>query len=185
MYSWHITGSSNGRTIPSEGMYLGSSPSPVAMKIDQTELTKFLNAANKETYANKDAPKADSLRPKSEDYHFEQGDLIYHDTYFGGRDFMGEEIVYKADMPMWGMNYYGYVLNPNVSTKDAYVILRSALMQEYDDILPVRGPREYMEGNSKYVNKVEGTLDRFSGEEQIYLHDEIVYRCWYHGGNIE
>lgn len=155
------------------------------MEISHEELTKFLNAANKATYADKEAPKSPSLRPSSEDYHFEQNDLIYHDTYFGARDFIGEEIVYKAGKPVWGMNYYGHVLNPHVSTKDAYTILRPALMQEYDDILPVRGPKEYVLENNKYTNKVEGTLDRFSGEENIYLNGELTYRCWYHGGSIE
>ena len=155
------------------------------MEISDKELTDFLNAANKATYANKEAPKSESLRLSSEDYHFEQDDFVYHDTYFGARDFIGEEIVYKAGKPVWGMNYYGHVLNPEVSTKDAYTILRPALMQEYDDILPVRGPKEYVLENSRYTNKVEGTLDRFSGEENIYLDGELIYRCWYHGGSIE
>lgn len=155
------------------------------MKISHEELTQFLNAANTATYANKEASKAASLRPSSEDYHFEEGDLAYHDTYFGARDFIGEETVYKAGVPVWGMNYYGHVLNPEVSTKDAYTILRPALMQEYSDILPVRGPKEYVLENSRYTNKAEGRLDRFSGEENIYLNEELIYRCWYHGGNIE
>ena len=155
------------------------------MKISEVELENFLNAANKATYANKAAPKSASLRPSSEDYHFEQGDLIYHDTYFGTRDFLGEEVVYKTKKPVWGMNYYGYILSPDVSTKEVYEILRSALMQEYSDILPVRGPRNYAEGTSAYENQVDGNLDRFSGEERIYFKEELVYRCWYHGGNIE
>lgn len=155
------------------------------MKISSEELTDFLNAANKATYANKEAIKSASLRPGSEDYHFEQGDLAYHDTYFGARDFLGEEIVYKAEEPLWGMNYYGYILSPDVLAKDVYAILRSALMQEYSDILPVRGPREYVEGSSRYENDVEGALGRFSGEERIYLKGELIYRCWYHGGAIE
>lgn len=155
------------------------------MKIDTKELAQFLDAANKATYANKNAAKAQSLRPSSEDYHFEQGELVYHDTYFGGRDFIGEEVVYKAGEPVWGMNYYGHVLNPDVSTKDASMILRPALMQEYDDILPVRGPREYVLENSKYTNQAEGKMDRFFGEENIFLNEELVYRCWYHGGAIE
>lgn len=155
------------------------------MKISREELTDFLNAANKATYANKEAPKSTPLRPSSEDYHFERGDLTYHDTYFGARDFLGEEIVYKATKPVWGMNYYGFILDPRVPTKDAYAVLRSALMQEYTDILPVRGPREYVEGTSKYENKVEGMLDRFSGEERICVKGGLIYRCWYHGGSIE
>lgn len=154
------------------------------MKISHDELTQFLNAANKATYANKEAPKSVPLRLSSKDYHFEQGDLIYHDTYFGTRNFIGEEIVYKSNEPVWGMNYYGYVLDPDISTKDAYVILRPALMQKYDGILPVRGPKEYVLGNSKYTNKIEGTLDRFFGEENTYLNGKLTYRCWYHGGSI-
>mgnify|MGYP001560167615 CR=1 FL=1 len=155
------------------------------MKISSEELANFLSAANKATYANKDAPKSTSLRPSSDDYHFEQGDLVYHDTCFGARDFLGEEIVYKTGSPLWGMNYYGHILSPDVSAKDTYAILRSALMQEYGDILPVRGPREYVKGTSKYENQVEGTLDRFLGEEKIYSGEELIYCCWYHGGNIE
>lgn len=155
------------------------------MRIPDNELANFLNVANKATYANKEAPKSSSLRPSSEDYHFEQGDIVYHDTYFGARDFIGEEIVYKVAKPVWGMNYYGYILNPDIPTKDVYSVLRSALMQKYDDVLPVRGPREYMEGTDRYENRVEGTLDRFSGEETISMGGELVYRCNYHGGNIE
>ena len=154
------------------------------MKISHRELADFLGVANKATYANKDAPKSTSLRPSSEDFHFEQGDLAYHDTYFGARDFIGGEIIYKTARPMWGANYYGYILNPTTPTEDVYSILRSALMQD-SDILPVRGPQEHIEGTSKYENQVDGTLDRFSGEERIYLENELVYRCWYHGGSIE
>jgi len=63
-------------------------------------LSKFLNEANKATYANKDAQKVVSSRLSSEDYHFEKDGLIYHDTYFGGRDFIGEEIVYEDRKPV-------------------------------------------------------------------------------------
>jgi hypothetical protein len=149
-----------------------------------TELTTFLRLAKKATYADVSAPKAPALRPQSEDYHFEQGEWAYHDTYFGTRDFIGQEIVYKNGKPMWGMNYYGHVLNPSISTQDAYVILRPALGQDHDAILPVRGPKEFVLGNSRNTNRAEGTLDRFSGEEKIYIDDRVVYRGWYHGGSV-
>ena len=155
------------------------------MKMDTKELADFLNEANKSTYANKDAPKAPSSRPKSDDYHFEKGNLVYHDTYFGTRDFIGEEVVYKDGEPVWAMNYYGFILKPEASTKEVYSILRPALMQEYSDILPVRGPKEYKEGESIYRNSVEGSLERFSGNEEIILKGDKVYNCWYHGGSIE
>ena len=153
--------------------------------LDHSRLTKFLNAANKATYANREASKSTSLRPASEDYHFEEDDLIYHDTYFGARNFIGEEVVYENNIPVWGMNYYGQVLKEEVSTADAYKILRPALMQEYENILPVRGPKIYTEGEHTYRNSVNGSLDSFSGIEEIYIKDELVYRCWYHGGDIK
>ncbi|MBI2087068.1 MAG: XRE family transcriptional regulator [Candidatus Zambryskibacteria bacterium] len=155
------------------------------MKIDPKELADFLEEANKSTYANKDAPKATSSRPKSEDYHFKKGNLIYHDTYFGGRDFIGGEIVYKENIPVWGMNYYGYVLNPEVSEKDVYSFLRKALMQEYSDIIPVRGAGSYENDGWQYRNTPEGNLERFTGVEEIYRQKELVYRAHYHGGSIE
>ena len=76
------------------------------MRMDLKQLADFLNEANKSTYANKDAPRASSSRLKSEDYHFEKDGLIYHDTYLGSRDFIGEEVIYKNNEPMWGLNYY-------------------------------------------------------------------------------
>lgn len=154
-------------------------------KIKISELEQFLKKANKNTYARKDAVKVASSRLKSEDYHFEEGELSYHDTYFGSRDFIGEEVIYKKDEPVWAMNYYGFILNSEISTNDAYAILRPALMQDDDSIIPVRGPRVYQEGKKKYQNRVEGDLSRFSGVEEILLHGEIVYRALYHGGFIE
>lgn len=153
--------------------------------ITTKELTDFLNEANKSSYANKDAPKAPSTRLKSEDYHFEKNNLIYHDTYFGGRDFIGEEVVYKNNTPVWGMNYYGYILSPTTNEKELYGFLRKALMQEYSDILPVRGGKEYQQGDWQYTNAVKGELNRFTGTEEIYRAGVLVYRADYHGGFIE
>ncbi len=153
--------------------------------ISNEELAEFLREANKNTYANVGANKASSLRPNSEDYHYEKGDLTYHDTYFGARDFIGEEIVYKAGKPVWGMNYYGTVLNPTITTADAYKILRPALMKDSGDLLPVRGPQSYTEGTSTYTNRVDGTLEAFSGEENILISGQLVYRGLFHGGFIK
>ena len=68
-----------------------------------------------------------ALRPSSQDYHFEQGDLVYHDTYFGGHDFIGEEIFYQAGVLVWGMNYYRYTLDPDISTEETYAVPLSVL----------------------------------------------------------
>ncbi|MFW5853332.1 MAG: DUF5680 domain-containing protein [Patescibacteria group bacterium] len=154
------------------------------MLISDKELMIFLGIAKKATYANQLAPKAKSLRPASEDYHYEQDGLIYHDTYFGSRDFIGEEIVYKDNQPIWGMNYCGYIIESQISTREAYKILRPALMADCEDILPVRGPKEFMLKDSLYLNKISGEINRFFGEENIYLNNKLVYYGRYHGGRI-
>lgn len=147
-------------------------------------LAKFLDEANKATYANKDAPKVVASRLKSEDYHFEKDGLIYHDTYFGGRDFIGEEIIYKDKHPVWGMNYYGYILSEATNEKELYGFLRKALLQEYSDIIPVRGPKSYQDGDWEYNNSAKGGLERFVGTEEIHKAGVLIYKADYHGGHI-
>lgn len=154
-------------------------------RIDLKQLADFLEQANKSTYANKDAPKASPSRLKSEDYHFKKDGLIYHDTYFGSRDFMGEEVVYKGGEPVWGLNYYGYILSEMTNEKELYSFLRQALMQEYSDIIPVRGPKNHQQNDWEYNNSAKGELDRFTGTEEIYRAGVLVYKCHYHGGFIE
>lgn len=155
------------------------------MDITTQQLADFLNEANKSTYANKDAPKVSPSRLGSEDYHFEKDDLIYHDTYFGSRDFIGEEIVYKNKEPVWGLNYYGYILSKDIDHKELYGFLRKALMQEYSDIIPVRGPKSYQDGDWEYNNSSIGDLSRLTGVEEIYKAGVLIYKADYHGGFID
>ncbi|MBX9943561.1 MAG: hypothetical protein K2Y40_05740 [Reyranella sp.] len=147
-------------------------------------LATFLEAANKATYANRTMPKAPSTRAGSLDYHFEQGGLAYHDTYFGVRDFIGAEVVYDNGAPAWGMNYFGFILDEGVSEKDVYAFLRTALMQFGGDVIPVRGPRQYDEDGKSFRLTITGGLANFFGTEEIHFAGKVVYRCHVHGGLI-
>lgn len=74
-------------------------------------LYNFLIEAKKQTYAKENIKKFVSTRKGSYDYEYSSNNMIYHDTYFGGTNFMGEEVVYLSDdTPIWGMNYYGITL---------------------------------------------------------------------------
>lgn len=151
------------------------------------ELKEFLIEAKKQTYANENMEKAKSSRVGSNDYHYENGHLIYHDTYFGGTNFMGEEVVYKnEEIAFWGMNYYGVTLDESLSEEAMDKVLRPALMQVgTDDIIPVRGPREYINGDYKYTFFIKGDLNSFIGEEKIYKGDILIYTLKCHGGIIK
>ncbi len=150
-------------------------------------LLEFLIEAKKQTYANEDVKKQESSRKGSYDYEYSDGNMLYHDTYFGGTNFMGEEVVYdNLDTPIWGMNYYGVTLDETLSEEVIDKALRPALMQVGSDyVIPVRGPKEYINGEYKHTFDVSGNLDYFEGEESIYKSDKKVYILKCHGGIIK
>jgi hypothetical protein len=61
-------------------------------------------------------------------------------------------------------------------------VLRPALIQVGEDteIIPVRGPREYKNGEWKYTFSVKGNLENFTGLEEISRNDEVIYRLYCH-----
>lgn len=151
------------------------------------DLYNFLVEAKKQTYANESAKKTESSRKGSYDYEYSNGKMTYHDTYFGGTKFMGEEVVYTSDdTPIWGMNYYGTTLDETLSEEAIDKALRPALMKVgEDDIIPVRGPKEYLNNEYRYSFEVVGDLNRFEGTETIYKNEEKVYVLKCHGGIIK
>lgn len=153
----------------------------------EMKLSAFLVEAKKQTYANVSVKKSLASRLGSHDYEYSTGNMTYHDTYFGGINFMGEEVVYcNGDIPIWGMNYYGVTLDENLSEEAVDKALRPALMQVgSDDIIPVRGPREYINGDYKYTFLCDGTLERFDGIETISNNSQEIYVLKCHGGLIK
>ncbi|HIT10513.1 MAG TPA: hypothetical protein IAC24_02830 [Candidatus Onthousia faecigallinarum] len=155
-------------------------------KNEKDSFYQFLIEAKKQTYANEQGKKCNSTRNGSHDYEYSCEGFTYHDTYFGGVDFMGEEIVYLKDTPIWGMNYYGITLDPTLSEEAIDKALRPALMQVgKDNILPVRGPKEFINGEYKYTFEVTGELNWFEGEESIYKNNHKAYCLKCHGGKIK
>lgn len=147
----------------------------------------FLIEAKKSTYANGTAEKIESSRLDSKDYEYKKGNMLYHDTYFGGTNFIGEEVVYIDNKIYWAMNYYGVTLDENLGEEAMDNALRPALMQVgvSENIIPVRGPREYKNGDFKYTFEVCGDLTNFSGIETIYKNDKKVYELKCNGGLIK
>lgn len=147
----------------------------------------FLIEAKKSTYANGTTEKIESNRLGSKDYEYKKGNMLYHDTYFGGTNFIGEEVVYIDNKIYWAMNYYGVTLDENLGEEAMDNALRPALMQVgvSENIIPVRGPREYKNGDFKYTFEVSGDLTNFSGIETIYKNDKKIYELKCNGGLIK
>ncbi len=149
------------------------------------QLSDFLKIAKKNTYASGKAQKVASTRPKSKDYEHTEGNIVYHDTYFGANYFIGEEIAYENGEPVWGMNYNGYVLDDNITEAEIDKTLRVALQGESGDLIPVRGPERFAVEDYEYTNTVTGTLERFEGREEIKKAGRLIYYAIYHGGLIK
>ena len=150
------------------------------------DLQNFLIEAKKETYANGTVEKAKSTRRGSSYYEYKNDKYSYHDTYFGGTDFQGQEVVYQQeDTPIWGMIYYGRTLDESLSEEAMDNALRPALMQVgEDDTIPIRGPKEFENQGYKYTFEVTGDLTNFEGEETIEKEGKKIYTLKCHGGMI-
>ena len=150
-------------------------------------INEFLIESKKQTYANEKVEKVNSSRYGSKDYEYKKVNMIYHDTYFGGINFIGEEVVYLDNQIYWAMNYYGITLDETLGEEAMDSALRPALMNVGKDnnIIPVRGPKEFINGEYKYTFEVEGDLDYFNGIEIIYKNDKKIYELRCNGGLIK
>lgn len=151
------------------------------------KIKDFLIEAKKQTYANNLGERIASTRLNSKDYEYKRDNMIYHDTYFGGTRFIGEEVVYIDNKTYWAMNYYGVTLYETLGEETMDNALRPALMLVGKDVnvIPVRGPKEFINGEYKYVFKVEGDLNCFNGVETIYKNDVKIYELKCSGGLIK
>lgn len=156
------------------------------VKYKMNTIEQFLIEAKKQTYANENVEKVRSSRLNSRDYEYKKENMLYHDTYFGGTNFIGEEVVYVDNEIYWAMNYYGVTLDDTYTEEAMDKALRPALMMVgEDDIIPVRGPKEFVNGEYKYIFEVDGDLDCFSGVEIIYKNDKKIYELRCNGGLIK
>lgn len=80
----------------------------IESKISNYNWIDFMLKAKKATYAKKEG-KTVSSRPNSHDYQYQENEYLYIDTFVGSEFFGGEECVYKDNIPLYVMNYYGKV----------------------------------------------------------------------------
>ena len=145
-------------------------------------LIEFLIKAKTSTYADGIKYKVPSTKPNSIDYHYKDGNFIYHDTYFGNQEFYGRELVYINNKSIWYMEYTGGVLGDE--TTDIYNKVLKPALKNIDDNLPLRGPKEFFVDDYKYIFEVNGTIEKFEGIEKIYKKDKLVYELKCQGGTF-
>ena len=150
---------------------------------DLDQLHSFILAAKAATYVGDGEP-GPSCRPASHDLVYQSGDYRYLDSYFGGADFIGEEVVYLLSQPIWGENYYGKLLKPNLISPEAIgKMIKASLSLMYQE-RRFLGGWSHTQGELTYFDTSTGDLTHFSGREWIEKDSEVIYELAYHGGMI-
>jgi hypothetical protein len=149
-----------------------------------SQLNHFIVTAKNNSYAGsgKESPPS---RLQSHDLEYIENDFRYLDSYFGGQNFIGEEIVYHKGLPIWGMNYYGVDLRPDlISAAEIGAMIKKSLKEMYKEGRFLGG-FEHVEHDLRYLDISDGPMTNFTGMEEIYQNETLVYRLTYHGGLIE
>jgi hypothetical protein len=153
-------------------------------KFSVQQLEHFIVRAKAATYVG-DGEKAVSCRPGSHDLKFREGPFSYLDSYFGGTDFIGQEVIYYEDEPVWAMNYYGRILEPEkISAAETGQIIKESLSLMYREGRFL-GSFEHATGNGIYTDTSQGDPESFTGMEWITRGGIRVYELLYHGGRIK
>jgi hypothetical protein len=148
------------------------------------QLTAFIVHAKAASYVGGGAPAA-ACRPASHDLQYREGQFAYLDSYFGGTDFIGEEVVYYAERPVWAENYYGRILEPaHITGAETGQIIQASLARMYQEGRFLGG-FEYAATNGTYVDTSQGGVASFTGQEWIMRNGLRVYELVYHGGLIK
>ncbi|MBN1888573.1 MAG: hypothetical protein JW850_11305 [Thermoflexales bacterium] len=151
------------------------------LSLDQ--LGAFIVKAKAATYAAGGATSL-SYRPGSHDLQFHAGEFAYLDSYFGGVDFIGQEVVYYQGQPVWAMNYYGRILETTlIKGEEAGQIIQASLSALYKEGRFLGG-FEHDAGQGVYTDTNEGDVTSFTGKEWIARSGSRVYELVYHGGLI-
>lgn len=152
-------------------------------KMISKEMIDFLQRAKKATFASKTAEPV-KTKDRGLEYTYEERPFLYRDKYFGYFTDTGQEIVWYNGIPTWSMSYRGGMLSHEELSSKCFSFLKRCL-QKFPEDFPVRGPKDYEEGDFRYENKWNGDINSFFGEEKIFWKDEQIYFRNYLGGNIK
>ena len=148
------------------------------------QLNTFIVHAKSATYVGGGVQSL-PYRPGSHDLQFHEGSFSYLDSYFGGADFIGQEVVYFREKPVWAMNYYGRILEPDrIAPAETGHVIQQSLSEMYRQGRFLGG-FEHAVGNSRYIDRSEGDVASLTGVERIERDGVEVYRLVYHGGLIK
>lgn len=148
-------------------------------------LESFIIEAKAVTYISGKAPSPVATRIGATDIPYEKGRFRYLDSYYGGTDFLGQEVVWDDTAPVWAMNYYGRILDAErFDGGRAGTVIKQALTALYQE-KRFLGGFTYLHSLGEYVDQSVGDYRSFLGVERIRMGERVVYQLDYQGGLIK
>ena len=151
--------------------------------MDIEQLNDIIVKAKAATYVGGGA-KVGPSRSGSHDLAWSDGHWRYLDSYFGGTDFIGQEVVWFKEEPVWAMNYYGYITRPElIDGQRAGETIKAALSAMYA-AGRFLGGFEWVGPHGTYRDQSAGDAGHFHGREVILVAGQEAYALDYAGGLI-
>jgi hypothetical protein len=150
--------------------------------MDLDQLERFLLAARERTSLGK-GHRMPPERPGAVEIVFREGGLTYRDSYFGQGQLIGQEVVRRAGLVVWAMNYV-IVLSPAAIVEGELAsFLQRAQLSHYRS-RRLLGPYHFEERDLRYEDHTEGGLDLFQGETVVIQREQPLFRMSYCGGLV-
>lgn len=152
--------------------------------MDAQQLTAVIVRAKAATYVGGGARIRPS-RPGAHDISWTDGDWLYLDSYFGGTDLLGQEVLWRAAEPVWSMSYYGRVLRPDlVDAQRAGETIKAALAAMCGEGRFLGG-FDWSGPYGRYIDTSKGNVASFRGRETIEVEGIEAYALDYFGGLVK
>jgi hypothetical protein len=149
------------------------------------ELNEFIIRAKSNSYVG--GGKALSpCRQGSHDIGYANDGWRYLDSYFGGTDFAGQEVVWVGEEPVWAMNYFGRILEPVlIDATSAGNVIKAALQYMYVEENRFLGGMDFDHALGRYHDRNIGDCAKFNGREVIVVAGNEAYELHYRGGLVK
>ena len=150
--------------------------------MDLEQLERFLLTARERTTLGK-GHRPPPERPGAVELVFREGGLTYRDSYFGQSRLVGQEVVRRAGLAVWAMNYLVVIEPSEIAGEELASFLQRAQLTRYRD-RRLLGPYRFEERALRYQDHTEGGLDLFRGETVVTHQQQPILRMPYGGGWI-
>ena len=153
--------------------------------LDRATLQNAIVTAKASSYVGGARQASQPCRSGAHDVAWSDGPWSYLDSYFGGTDFSGQEVLWHEGEPVWAMSYFGYIIHDHlIDAERAGTVIKSALGTLYREERRFLGGFRHAHAFGTYIDESGGDCTRFSGRETIRVGNVEAYSLLYHGGQI-